>query len=149
MTDIETARDWAEWHRGYDDPESRLSRRLLVVQRYLREAIDGRSGPMQIISMCAGEGRDIIPVLAEHPRRREIATRLVELDLRNATVARTAIDAANLDRIEIVVGDAGITGNYAGAVPADIVLACGVFGNISDEDIGNTIEHLPTLCAPS
>ena len=105
MTDIETARDWAEWHRGYDDPESRLSRRLLVVQRYLREAIDGRSGPMQIISMCAGEGRDIIPVLADHRRRREIATRLVELDLRNATVARTAIDAANLDRIEMVVGD--------------------------------------------
>src|SRR5438128_10927081 len=103
MTDIETARDWAEWHRGYDDPESRMSRRLGVVQHYLREAIVARPGPMQIISMCAGEGRDIIPVLAEHQRRGEITARLVELDLRNAAVARTAIDAADLERVEIVV----------------------------------------------
>src|SRR5438552_6274520 len=130
MTDIETARDWAGWHRGYDDPESRLSRRLRVVQEHLREAIDARTGPMQIISMCAGEGRDVVPVLADHPRRREIATRLVELDLRNAAIARTAIDAAKLECVEIVVGDAGLTDSYAGAVPADIVLACGVFGNI-------------------
>ena len=147
MTDIETARDWVEWHRAYDDPESRLSRRLLVVQRHLREALDRREGEMRIISMCAGEGRDVIPVLADHPRRREIAARLVELDLRNAAIARTAIDAAHLERVEIVVGDAGLNANYGGAVPAEIVIACGVFGNIPDEDIRNTIEHLPVFCA--
>src|SRR5437868_12138399 len=135
MRNTETARDWVEWHRAYDDPESRLSRRLRVVQQHLRDAIDDCTGPIQIVSMCAGEGRDVIPVLAEHARAAEIAARLVELDLRNAAVARSAIDAADLDGVEIVVGDAALTDNYAGAVPADIVLACGIFRNISADDV--------------
>ena len=32
-------------------------------------------------------------------------------------------------------GDASTTSAYRGAVPADLVLACGIFGNVSDEDI--------------
>jgi hypothetical protein len=34
-----------------------------------------------------------------------------------------------------------------GAVPADLVLVCGVFGNISDDDVKTTVLALPTLCA--
>jgi hypothetical protein len=34
-------------------------------------------------------------------------------------------------------------------VPAELVLACGVFGNISDDHIRRTIRILPSLCAPS
>ncbi len=147
MKDIEERRDWVEWHRSYDDPESRLSRRLRVVQRRLREAIDARVGPLQIVAMCAGEGRDVIPVLAAHPRRNEINARLVELDERNGAIARASAMEAGLGSVEVVVGDAAMTDSYAGAVPADIVMACGVFGNIPDEDIRNTIEHLPMLCA--
>lgn len=33
-----------------------------------------------------------------------------------------------------------------GIAPATIVLACGVFGNISDSDIETTVTALPTLC---
>ena len=147
MKDIEAQRDWVEWHRAYDDPESRLSRRLRVVQQRLREAIDARSGPIRMVGMCAGEGRDVIPVLASHRRRSEIAARLVELDPRNAEIGIRAIAESKLDRVEMIVGDAALTDSYAGAVPANIVMACGVFGNISDDDIRNTIEHLPMLCA--
>ncbi len=46
-------------------------------------------------------------------------------------------------------GDASLTTAYAGAVPAEVLLVCGVFGNISDDDIRATITHLPHLCAPS
>jgi hypothetical protein len=31
-------------------------------------------------------------------------------------------------------------------VPAEIVLVCGLFGNLSDADIRRTIRHLPVLC---
>jgi hypothetical protein len=34
-------------------------------------------------------------------------------------------------------------------VPADLVLACGVFGNISDEDVEATVRALPAFCAPN
>jgi hypothetical protein len=140
-------RDWVEWHRAYDDPDSRLSRRLAVVQDLLRDAINSVDGPIRLISMCAGEGRDVIGVLADHPRRDDVSARLVELDPRNAEVARASAREAGLDNVEIVEADAALTNSYAGAVPAEIILACGIFGNITVEDIQRTVEQLPSLCA--
>jgi hypothetical protein len=45
-----------------------------------------------------------------------------------------------------VEGDATRTDTYRGAVPADLVLVCGVFGNVSDDDIEHTVQTLPQLC---
>jgi hypothetical protein len=33
-------------------------------------------------------------------------------------------------------------------VPAHVVMVCGVFGNVSDDDVRATVEELPRLCAP-
>ncbi len=55
---------------------------------------------------------------------------------------------ARLGEVEVVVADASMTDAYEGAVPADLVLLCGVFGNISADDIANAVGHLPRLCAP-
>ena len=76
------------------------------------------------------------------------AARLVELDPDLAQRARER--AAEISpTIEVVTGDASSTSSFAGAVPAGIVLACGIFGNITDDDIHNTVAHLPSLCAPN
>jgi hypothetical protein len=48
----------------------------------------------------------------------------------------------------VLTGDASTTSAYEGAVPADLLLVCGVFGNVPDEDIVRTIRTLPSLCAP-
>lgn len=98
--------------------------------------------------MCAGQGHDLIGVLAEHPRRADVTARLVELDEHNALLARQAAKEAGLGEVEVVVADASMTDAYEGAVPADLVLLCGVFGNISAEDIANSVSHLPRLCSP-
>lgn len=142
-------RDWAEWHRGYDDPNSLLSRRLELVQGHLRAELDrAPAGDMRLISLCAGQGRDVIGVLAEHPRRTDVRARLVELDERNVAVARRAAQTAGLDGVEILQTDAGITDACAGTVPAQIVVVCGIFGNITANDIQATVAALPSLCAP-
>jgi hypothetical protein len=148
MAGVPAKRDWVRWHREYDDPDSRLSRRLAVVQDLLRDAINRTDVPLRLISMCAGEGRDVIGVLADHPRRNEISARLVELDPRNAGAARASAREAGLDQVEVVEADAALTDSYAGAVPAGIILACGIFGNISEGDIQRTVEQLPSLAAP-
>ena len=83
--------------------------------------------------MCAGQGRDLIDVLGGHPRRAEVTARLVELDPRIAAAARQRAAAAGLSLVDVVTGDAGLAGAYAGLAPADLVLACGVFGNITAE----------------
>jgi len=142
-------RDWADWHREYDDPGSLLSRRLELVQGHLRAEFDrAPAGDIALISLCAGQGRDVIGVLAGHPRRDDVLARLVELDERNVAVARQAARSAGLDGVEVLQADAGITDACIGAVPAQIVVACGVFGNSAVRDIQATVAALPSLCAP-
>jgi Putative methyltransferase len=142
--------DWRAWHDAYARPESALGRRLAVVQSQVRNALDDAPpGPVRVISVCAGQGHDLIGVLAEHPRREQVAARLVELDEHNAQQARAAVGEAGLEQVEVLAADASITDAYAGAVPADLVLLCGVFGNISQADIAGTIANLPRLTAPA
>ena len=140
------SRDWRAWHDGYDRPGSALARRLRTVQEQIRRTLDARPpGPVTVISLCAGQGRDLLGVLTDHPRRADVRARLVELDARNAAEARAA--AAGLDRVEVVVGDAALTDHYHGLVPADLVLVCGLFGNISDDDVERTVGFCAALCA--
>jgi hypothetical protein len=138
------ARHWRAWHEAYDDPASSLAQRLDVVRARIVDALDGAPpGPLRAISICAGQGRDLIPVLASHPRGHEVTARLVELDPVLAAAARRAAGPL----VEVVTGDASLTDAYAGLVPADLVLACGVFGNITDADIEHTIGCCRQLCA--
>lgn len=149
QTADESGRDWQAWHEPYDVPGSYLSRRLSCVQARLREAIEACGpGPIRILSLCAGQGRDVLGVLAGHPRVEDISARLVELD--DASVARARLEAAEHDLrgVEVVPGDASTTDAAVGAVPADVVLLCGIFGNVSDDDVRHTVASAPMLCAP-
>jgi hypothetical protein len=139
---------WQRWHDEYADPRSELSRRLLVVQSRLREALDqAPTGPLTLVSACAGEGRDVVGALSGHPRAGEVRGRLVELDPVNADRARDLLAAAGLGSIEVLVADAGTTSSYAGAVPADLVLLCGIFGNVPVADIETTVRQVDQMCA--
>jgi hypothetical protein len=140
------ARDWRKWHEGYDHAGSPLYDRLGIVQRCIAEALDARpAGPIRVVSMCAGEGRDLLGVLRDHPRARDVEARLVELDPELGANAAAAAPPG----VEVVCTDAGLLDAYEGAVPADLVLACGVFGNVTDGDVEHTVSTLPELCAPS
>lgn len=139
--------EWVEWHDGYR-PGSPLARRLAKVQGMILAALDNAPpGPISLISLCAGDGRDVLGVLPGHPRGADVRGRLVELDPELAGRARERAAAVS-SAIEVVTGDASLTSSFSGAVPAGMVLACGIFGNITDDDIRNTVAHLPTLCAP-
>jgi hypothetical protein len=142
-----TDKDWVNWHQAYDRPDSSLSRRLRVVRDRVRDALDGfPPGPVRMLSACAGQGRDLFGVLPGHPRRTDVSARLVELDPDNARVASAAAKSIGV-AAEVLVADAGLTDSYAGAVPADLVLVCGLFGNITDADVARTVSFLPQLCA--
>lgn len=137
-------KNWVDWHTAYDEPGSALHRRLALVQQRIRDALAARPpGPIRVLSMCAGQGRDLLGVLPDHPRRKDVTATLVELDPRNVERARQA--AAGLD-VTVIAGDAGLSTPYRDLVPADIALVCGVFGNIPDEDIRHTVDWLPRLC---
>ena len=90
---------WSRWHDGYEQPDSNLSQRLSVVQERVREAIDRMPGPLRLISVCAGQGRDVIGVLADHPRRTDVSAFLVELDEHNVGVARALAADAGFEEL--------------------------------------------------
>lgn len=141
---------WARWHDEYDNPDSPLAARLAIVVEETRQAISrARAGQVRLVSICAGQGRDVVAALAGHPRQRDVTAALVELNAENAELARRSADAAGLQQVTVIRADASITDAYAGLVPADVVLICGVFGNILVADIERAIGMLPQLCAPS
>src|SRR5947209_2798393 len=139
---------WVQWHRFYEVDGSPLQLRLAIVRRHIGAALDERDGaPTRIVSLCAGQGRDVIGALAEHPGRDAVRARLVELDSQLVADARAAADGLGLGSIvEVVEGDASLSDCCDGAVPANIVVACGIFGNVSDDDIRAFAQKVPMLC---
>ncbi len=145
-----TLQDYVAWHDHYDRPGSGLHLRLLTVQDLIASALDAAPpGPVRVISMCAGQGRDLIGVARRHRRGGDLTGLLVEADPRNVATARDAIGQAGLSGLTVLEGDAGKPESYTGAAPADLLLAAGIFGNISRDDIQRTIRFLPALCAPA
>lgn len=138
---------WNAWHDQYDVADSSMARRLLTVQGQIHAVLsEAPAGEVKVISLCAGDGRDLLDVLADHPRSDDVRARLVELDPRNTAAARERADRAGLQQVEIVTGDASLIDHYKDLVPADLVLVCGVFGNITDPDIERTVAACKQLC---
>lgn len=140
-------RDYERWHDEYDDPNSSLSARLQLVQTQIAEALDAMEGPVRLLSLCAGEGRDVIGVLARRPDAGRVRATLVELSPAIAARAIETATVARLEGVDVRVADAADRTVVADVVPADIVLLVGIFGNISAEDIEYTIRSAPQLCA--
>lgn len=140
--------DWEKWHEEYRDPGSRLSRRLAVVQRFFGDALDrAPRGRIGVLSLCAGEGRDVIGVVRDHPRRDNVDAVLVEANAALAASARAAIEDAGLqDQVTVIEADAGTTANLRKGVPADVLLLCGIFGNVTDDDVEHTVRKTSALC---
>jgi hypothetical protein len=142
-------RDYRAWHDQYDDPGSSLAQRLRLVQQRLGEALtNAPPGPIRLISICAGQGRDVLGVVPKHVRVSDISGVLVELDPVNVLRAREAAAVAELASLEILEGDASLGDIYKPFVPADVVLACGIFGNVSHADVENTARTISMLCRP-
>lgn len=140
--------DWMEWHDAYSQPGSSLGDRLNAVRAQIERHLDEMApNRVRVISTCSGDGRDLLGVLAERTDAHRVSAFLVEYDSRLASRAREAALAVPAD-IEVRHADAAQSDVYAEAGPADLVLLCGIFGNISDDDVRRTIAAAPQLCAP-
>jgi ubiquinone/menaquinone biosynthesis C-methylase UbiE len=141
--------DWHAWHEAYDDSGSSLARRLEVVRDRIARSLDSAPpGEISVLSVCAGQGRDLLGALEGHPRRNDVRALLVELDPRNASAARQRTEELGLPKVQVVTGNAARTDQYQSHAPADVVLVCGLFGNITAQDIQRTVAHCAALCRP-
>jgi hypothetical protein len=145
---IGSARNWDTWHQRYDDPASSQARRLGAVVSLLVAALDqAPPGPIRVLSLCAGEARDLQRALTDHPRSLDVIGLVVEAD--PALTRRAATNLAPLGPgLVALCGDAGDPATFGPALPADVLLLCGIFGNVAVADIATTVDAVPTLCRP-
>lgn len=139
-------RDYIAWHEAYDDPSSSLARRLAVVQRRLDEALDSiDQAQPRLLSLCAGEGRDVIPVLAS--RRSSTEALLVELDPTLAARASDSAAASGLEGLDVRCADASDPSSWDDVLPVDVLLLCGIFGNVDPQSVHDVVAAVPSLLA--
>ena len=140
-------KDWYEWHDLYNT-EPTLQQRLEIVQEYIAYSLNASpDGAIRIVSVCAGDGRDLLGTLKNHPRAKDVSARLVEINSNLVERGRASIESLGLAKqIEIINGDATLATNYVGAVPADIAIACGVLGHVAEKiELNRLINNLSFL----
>ena len=148
--------DWVTWHDAYDRADSSLSRRLGVVQHRLGDALDALDAldaPLgsghRLLSLCAGSGRDVLPVLAARHAAQRPRCLLVELAEDLVEQARAEVRSGELeDAVQVTVGDAGAVATFADHLPVDVLLLCGIFGNVADADVRATVAAVPAMVRP-
>lgn len=144
-----TATDLLAWHTAYDDPRSPLGSRLAIVQSHLRRALASQpAGRIALLSICAGQGHDVIGVLADHPRAADVHAHLLDPDPRNCEQARAVVESEGLGNVEVARSDVWAPATYGNRDPVDIVLAVGLFGNVPERHLPPTIARLSGVCNP-
>lgn len=139
--------DWSEWYKQYDSFPS-LQARLRIVQEQITAALNEcPPGPVRIVSICAGDGRDLIGTLQNHPRRNDVTASLLDSDLDSVYRGKTAAVAAGLGgQLNFIHADAALAGNYAGAIPADLVILSGLLVHLRHENVPAFIRSLRMFC---
>jgi hypothetical protein len=141
------SRSWTGWPaEAY--AQKRYQQRLEAVLEHLRSNLDNLpAGPLRLISICAGDGRDVIGVLRRHDRRSDLSAWLVELDRQSVVAGIQEASIAGLhDTIHFINGDATDYATYQRIGPADVVLACGVWGHVPVHERTALVDALAGLC---
>ena len=146
MRDASHVKDWRSWHEAYDDPASSLARRLQVVRRRLDEVLDMVASPApRLLALCAGDARDVVPVLAARANRDQVDAVLVELDEGLATRAAGAADSAGLVRVVVRHADAGDPASFRDVLPVNVLMLCGIFGNVDHATVADITRAIPAM----
>lgn len=139
---------WVRWHEGYEQAGSTQAHRLEAVVALLVGVLaDAPAGPVRVLSLCSGDGRDLAGASAGHPRAGDVTGLLVEADPALAAGAEANL-AGVAPGLAVRCADAGDPASFADQAPADVVLLCGIFGNVAPADIATTVDAVPALARP-
>lgn len=139
--------DWAKWPDRYDDSLP-LQVRLAAVRAQVSAFLDEcPPGPVRILSLCSGDGRDVLPVVSAHARLRDVEVWCIDANAKTLDRGKESARQAGLQRkTHFVQADAGLAASYADVVPADLVILSGMLGHLTSHDALNLFHRLPALC---
>ena len=139
--------DWVTWHERYNTNRG-LKARLKAVCGQIENCLNAcPPGQIRVVSVCCGDGRDLLTALINHPREKDVVAYLIDQE---RALIESGQDSANLSgighQLNFIVGDATLASSYKGIVPADLVLVCGVFGHVLKEDLPKLVQSLGGMC---
>jgi hypothetical protein len=139
--------DWTHWYKHYD-ATPRIQARLRVVRRQIIDFVNEcPAGPITIVSVCSGDGRDLVGALADHPRRNDVVAWLLDTHAETLDRGKGAATAAGLERqFHFLLADAARADSYRDIVPVDLVLISGVLGHLRPDGVSGLLGALPMLC---
>ena len=140
---------WSGWPQDAYRREH-YQQRLRTVQAHLAECLDrAPDGSVRIVSVCAGDGRDVIGVLQSHRRRNDVEAWLVELDGQSVAAGVQHATASGLEQmVNFIHGDATDYSAYTNFVPCDVALVCGVWGHVPAHERALLVRALASFCKP-
>ncbi|WP_052128815.1 class I SAM-dependent methyltransferase family protein [Neosynechococcus sphagnicola] len=137
--------DWYQWHHKYQRSPELQARLGFVKDQIVAFINQSPPGTIRILSICAGDGRDLIGSLIEHPRLKDVQAYLIELDENLVVAGRQVVEEENLSQqIQFIQGDATLRKTYQEIAPANLVLICGVFAHVPEAS--DLIRNLPYFC---
>ena len=142
--------DWNAWHHKYNT-DTELNARLSQVKICIDEALRALPpGKVNVISLCSGDGRDLIELLPTHARRADVSGWLLECHESLVETAQQAIHQQGLKTtLHACVADATDARSYATIPPAHLIILAGVFGSVETDEIPRLLRNLQILCAPA
>lgn len=139
--------NWVNWHERYEFSLP-LRERLNEVRGQIDLALsEVATDPVQVLSLCAGDGRDLIGSLAAYKQKKTVHANLIELDPELVAKGQAAIERLCLaDQLTFHCADATQSATYRDIPPADVIILSGVFGNLKENDVQQLIVSLQSLC---
>src|SRR5919204_972732 len=144
---MSAAMDWAKWHDLYK-VSTPLKERLIAVREQIAAAAAKVTGQSwHLVSICAGDGRDVIGTVAASDARPDVHATLIESNPALVTRGQAAVEQLGLARrITFRCADATQSSTYVDLRPAQIIVLSGVFGNLTERGVQRLIAALPSLC---
>ena len=133
------------WHLNHNDMNSTPYKRNKDEQNLIKTCLNSIKNNVNIISICSGQARDILPILAGKKDNNKINTYLIDTDLECLEYADNYAKENKIPNVHLINKNAGLRETYNDIPQADIIIICGVFGHLSLLDIKSTISFIKHL----
>lgn len=141
--------DWNQWLDRYETNQPLRERLTFVVSHIAKAILDCHEDPVPVLSVCAGDGRDLVVALSSMESKRMVRADLIESNPDVVSKGRNLVAEHGLSQsVKFRCADATKRRTYQYLTPAKVVIVSGVFGNLRDIDAARLIRLLHSLCQP-
>ena len=138
---------WTEWHEeAYNDINSLPYQRTEIVKDLINKYLSEIDKDIVVISIGAGQSRDILPVLIGRKDNDRITTYLIDTDIECLNYAKNYAKDNNIINVHIVDMDGSLVKNYKDIPKADLIIFCGMMTQKNTDEVKKLANNIKLIC---